>query len=174
MNIDQIRREIERLKQPPSSNETPEGIGIVRFIVRCPLGADVVLANAKSVLGLVASKTFGPWPEESEWQRLLPEWFVAACAPPPSQEEAERWLKWWQRLSPPEQAETEINKDWSLDSWLYWMEPENRQWTWWDARVVPDCDHILLAVEVDSWPFPWGALRWLFKASGASVVEAES
>jgi hypothetical protein len=173
MNPDQIKMEIARLKQPSSSHETPEGVGTVRFIIRCPLGADLVLENAKCVLELVASNSFGSWPDEAEWRQILPDWFVAACAPSPSQEESDRWLKWWQGLSPQEQSEAEINKDWSLDSWLYWMEPENRQWTWWDGQVVPGCDHVLVAVEVDSWPFPWGALRWLFKASGASAVESE-
>jgi len=122
---------------------------------------------------VIDKSSLSSWPTESEWRQLLPIWFTESCQPSQTQAEAERWLKWWQRLSPQEQAEAELNKDWSLDSWLYWMEPENRQWTWWDAKAVNDCDHLLVAVEVDCWPFPWGALRWLFRAAGASAVEAE-
>lgn len=173
MSPDRIKIEIARLKQSPFSHKTPNGIGIVRFVIRCPLGADLVLEKAKSVLDLVESNSFGSWPDEAIWQQILPEWFVAACAQSPSPQEADRWLKWWQGLSSQEQAEAEMNKDWSLDSWLYWMEPEKRQWSWWEAQVVHRCDHVLVAVEVDSWPFPWGALRWLFRASGASAVEPE-
>ena len=54
------------------------------------------------------------------------------------------------------------------------MKPENRQWFWWDAKVLEQYDHIALAIEVEAWPFPWGALRWLFRAAGASAVEAEA
>ncbi|MCC5850444.1 MAG: hypothetical protein JJU29_20350, partial [Verrucomicrobia bacterium] len=173
MNIDRIKHEIARLKQSPSTYDSTEGIGIVRFIVRCPFGAAKVLDNAKYILMIVANNSFGDWPDDSEWNRLLPKWFVDACAPSPSQEEAERWLKMWKCLSPHEQAEAEIKRDWSLDNWLYWMKPENRQWIWWDGEVVPYSDHVIVAVEVDCWPFPWGALRWLFKVCGASEVTAD-
>lgn len=90
-----------------------------------------------------------------------------------SPEQAKQWLAWWKGLPPTEQTRAEIEKDWSLDNWLYWMEPGNRQWFWWDAKMLEDYDHIALAIEVEAWPFPWGALRWLFRAAGASAVEAE-
>ena len=38
---------------------------------------------------------------------------------------------------------------------------------------VEHCDHIIVAVEVNAWPFPWGSLRWLFKVAGASTLEPE-
>jgi hypothetical protein len=41
-----------------------------------------------------------------------------------------------------------------------------------DAAVVPE--GLLLAVVVIDWPFPWGALAWLFKAAGTDTVTAES
>jgi hypothetical protein len=90
-----------------------------------------------------------------------------------SPEKAKQWLTWWRSLPPAEQAKAEIEKDWSLENWLYWMEPSNRQWFWWDAKVLQEHDHIALAIQVEAWPFPWGALRWLFRAAGASAVEAE-
>jgi len=90
-----------------------------------------------------------------------------------SPEQANKWLSWWRSLPPEEQRKAEIEKDWSLENWLYWMQPSNRQWFWWDAKVLEDYDHIALAIEVEAWPFPWGALRWLFRAAGASAVEAE-
>lgn len=173
MDLDRIRRELQRFQKPPTQTESPGGVGVVRFVARCPLGAEHVLRDAKTIHKLVLSNALGRWPEVLEWRQILPPWFVDACPPPLTCEEAERQLQKWRDLSPQEQAETENEKEWSLEDWLYWMEPENRQWTWWDAQIVPGCDHILVAVEVDCWPFPWGALRWLFKASGASGLEPE-
>ncbi|MBI2685208.1 MAG: hypothetical protein HYX27_02755 [Acidobacteria bacterium] len=79
----------------------------------------------------------------------------------------------WRQMSPEEQAKTEEERSWPLADWLYWMDPSRRRWWWWDAQELPDLDHIVLAVEVNDWPFPWGALRWLFRAAGASSVVAE-
>lgn len=174
MTLDKLRQELARLSHPPLTSEKPSGIGTVRFVVYCPPGADEVLRRARTVLELVGDHSFGPWPDEATWRQLLPNWFIEACSSPMTQDEAECWLKWWQRLSPIEQSEAEISKNWSLDNWLYWMKPENRQWTWWEAQIVPDSDHLMVAVEVEYWPFPWGALRWLFKASGASAIDPES
>ena len=53
------------------------------------------------------------------------------------------------------------------------MEPSDRQWYWWDAQVLDDGGQILVAVVVEGWPFPWGSLRWLFQAAGASILEPE-
>lgn len=38
MKPERVKREAERLKQGPNSNENPCDIITVRFIVRCPLG----------------------------------------------------------------------------------------------------------------------------------------
>jgi hypothetical protein len=89
-----------------------------------------------------------------------------------TKEESERWLARWRKLAPIQQAKEEAEKRWTLVDWLYWFDDQNRQWTWWDA-VVEGSDTIQVAAEVKCWPFPWGALRWLFKASGATKVEAE-
>ena len=47
-----------------------------------------------------------------------------------------------------------------------------RWWSWWDA-VVLDKHHILVAVQVSEWPFPWELLRWLFCGSGATDLVEE-
>lgn len=169
----QLEAELQRLKDGPRPTEKPSGGGTVRFVARCPLGASDVLAKASSVLKTVDEIALTGWLGNEEWSRKLPEWFTSACAPPMSQEQAERWLAWWKALPPEEQSRAENEKDWSLDNWLYWMQPENRQWFWWDGKTLDDCDHILVAVVVEAWPFPWGSLRWLFKAAGASAFEPE-
>lgn len=168
-----LKSELRRLANGPSSGEKPGGVGIVRFLVRCPFGTNDVLAKAKEILKTVDEATLGGWPANGRSAPSLPEWFTSACVAEMSSEQAKQWLAWWKSLPPEEQARAEIAKDWSLDNWLYWMEPSNRQWFWWDAKVLEDYDHIALAIEVEAWPFPWGALRWLFRTAGASAVEAE-
>jgi len=85
-----------------------------------------------------------------------------------SSEEAERRIT----LPDDEQERLEAIEGWSLSSWLYWLQPAERQWRWWDA-LIKDDDTVIVAVEVDGWPFPWGALAWLFKGCGADSVEPE-
>jgi hypothetical protein len=129
--------------------------------------------RVSSVIRTIDEMALTGWPDDDEWQCKLPEWFTAACAPRLTQRQAELWLECWKGLSPDERARTEIENDWSLDDWIYWMKPDNRQWFWWDAALLKEHDHILVAVEVNVWPFPWGSLRWLFRASGASTFEPE-
>ena len=168
-----LEAELRRVEHGPSSGEKPDGVGGVRFLVRCPFGTNDVLAKAKSVLKIVDEAALRGWPADGKSTPSLPEWFTSACVAEMSSEQAKRWLAWWKTLSPEKQTRAEIEKDWSLDNWLYWMEPSNRKWFWWDAKVLEGYDHIALAVEVQAWPFPWGSLRWLFRAAGASAMEAE-
>lgn len=168
-----LQAELQRLDKGPMPDAKPSGAGTVRFVARCPMGAAEVLEKAKSVLKCIDQTALVDWPSDEKWATILPDWFTASCAPVMTPEQAQRWLTSWKRLSRDEQARAELEKEWSLPDWLYWMEPKNRQWFWWDAKAIDDVDHILVAVEVDGWPFPWGALRWLFKASGASALEPE-
>jgi hypothetical protein len=169
-----LNAEMQRLKQGPRSADQPGGVGIVRFVARCPVGANDVLLRATSVLRTINEASLTGWLTDEQWEEKLPEWFTAACAPPMTQEQAEAWLSRWKKLPPDKQARAEIEKDWSLENWLFWMEPDNRQWFWWDAKVLDDSDHIIVAVEAAVWPFPWGSLRWLFTAAGASALEPEA
>jgi hypothetical protein len=168
-----LSAELQRLEHRPTSTEMPQGVGIVRFLVRCPYETSEVLAKAKEALKIVDKATLAGWPANGDLIPRLPQWFLSACAEEMSPDQATQWLSWWKSLPPEEQSKAEIEKDWSLDNWLYWMEPRNRQWFWWDAKVLEDYDHIALAIEVECWPFPWGSLRWLFRAAGAAAVEAE-
>jgi len=168
-----LSAELRRLREGPHPTEQPTGIGTVRFVARCPVGAASVLRNTSDVLRIVDEAALVGWLTEEQWRDRLPSWFISACASPMTDTEANKWLAWWKNLSPEEQTRTEAEKDWSLDAWLYWMKPENRQWFWWDSRILDGCDHIVVAVEVEAWPFPWGSLRWLFRAAGASALEPE-
>jgi hypothetical protein len=97
---------------------------------------------------------------------------VEACAPEVSQEEAERELARRRRLSWKARAELEARARWSLDNWLYWFEPPQRSWEWWDGRVE-GADRVRISLVVDGFPFAWGALGWLLRAAGAVSVDSE-
>jgi hypothetical protein len=140
----------------------------VRFIVQCPGNAAEVLARARQVLEAVLRNTKEPWPRLEEWRAFLPTWFVERCAPEMAPDAAAARLK----LSLDERARLEEHEGWSLGAWLYWLEPDERYWFWWDAAVL-DKNSIVVAVEVRDWPFPWESLEWLFRAAGAANVEAE-
>ena len=167
-----LEAELQRLAFPPREDERPRNLGTVCFTATCAGNAWEVASNAKDVLRIVSEESLDRWPSLEEWKRKLPRWFVERCAPEMSHLEAENWLARWQSLSFEEQQRAELEKSWSLSDWLYWLKPGIRTWFWWDI-AEPSGSKIVLAVEVLDWPFPWGALSWLLRASGATNVEAE-
>ena len=115
----------------------------------------------------------GRWPADEEWPRLMPDWFVRACAPEPTEEEAATWLARWRRLSPEQQAREEASLAWTLLNWVYWFRPEDREWCWWNAWAE-NPDLALVEVRIDAWPAPTGALRWLLRAAGAVEMTVDA
>jgi len=142
------------------------GVGIVE-VVASAVAPELLLQRCREVLGVVIDHQAGDWPDVSRWRELLPSWFVEDCVDE-SPEETDRWLEWWRSLPREQQVEAEQARAWSLEGWLYWLEPSERQWFWWDARVG---DGVLrVAVELSGWPAPLGALEWLLRSAGATTV----
>ena len=149
--------------------ERPGGAGLVRLTARSHGDAPAVLARAREVMAAILDGAGPPWPPAESWRRKLPSWFVEVSGPERSQEEVEQWLRWWRSLPPGEQARAAQDQQWALADWLFWMEPSERQWFWWDASVDgPDAATVV--VEVPGWPAPLGALEWLLRAAGAIEV----
>ena len=69
----------------------------------------------------------------------------------------------------PRVSRTEL---WTLDGWLHWFQPEERIWYWWD-EVARDDHTGVIRVIVRDWPYPYGSLRWLARACGATSLEEE-
>jgi hypothetical protein len=138
--------ELLRLPQVGAENELAGSKGLLRYVVQAA-EPSVVVGRSTDVLRVVLERSRA-WPPPAEWRRLLPVWFVDACAPDASEQQGA----------------------WTLDAWLYWLEPEQRSWFWWGAELTDSGVEVL--VEVDSWPYPDGALRWLLVAAGASRVES--
>jgi hypothetical protein len=165
-------QEIKHLDSGATLGENPSKLGTVRLEVDCHGNAELILQRSKEVLRTVIERAKDRWPSNEEWCSILPEWFVVTCSKELPKDEADKWLAWWRKLNPEQKAAAEAAKKWSLPAWIYWLHPDQRLWFWWDAEILTP-DHIRVAVEVSHWPFPWGALRWLFIAAGASDVRAE-
>lgn len=173
-STEKYRRELRRLENGPTMYERPSGMGTVNFIARCPMGSPEVLDKVKSVLKAVDDVVINDgWLSDEGWKTKLPEWFVIACAPAETREEAEKSLALWRTLSSEEQDRIRREERWSVEDWIYCLQPENRYWFWWDAKSFEKFDHIIVMIETYDWPFPWDAMRWLFLAAGASALDAE-
>jgi hypothetical protein len=165
-----IEGELRRLRHG-AEGMLADGLGTVGFGVQVAKHkATEVIAKATSVLEILDESSLERWPTLEEWRTLLPFWFVAACSPEMTPEEAETWLVRWQRLTDAERRAEEAGKPWSLANWLYWMDPDRRGWWWWEYQQEPG---LRVIVQVDEWPFPWGALAWLLRAAGAIDVVPE-
>ena len=161
--------ELRHVGAGPRSGERPGGVGTVTVTVKARGDAAMVIDRAREVMSSLIDRAGPPWPAMEAWREILPSWFIAACSPERPREEVEQWLKWWRSLSPDEQARATKEQQWTLADWLFWLDPHERQWFWWDA-VVDDRDTARVVVEVAGWPAPLGALDWLLRASGAVEV----
>jgi hypothetical protein len=168
-----LGNELRRLQNGRSADDKPSGTRIARLCVTCSTDPLEAVLGAKEVLKALDRAALAGWPQ-AQISPSFPAWFIAACAPESSRQDAEQWVAWWSKLSEKEKIKAEEEKDWSLESWLYWMEPQNREWFWWDAQVETNPDRIILQLEVTAWPFSWGALRWLLRTAGASGVELQA
>jgi len=117
----------------------------------------------------VVSNIREPLPAYDEWVAILPDWFVAACGPEVSKEEANEWLRRWEAADADERLEIRTTGSWRVTGWVYWFRPENRSW-YWRAGLVENPNQYRVTIDLLSWPFAWDALHWLLEVSGAQKV----
>lgn len=169
---DALSREAARLSGE-GAGLSPGGIGTVRFLVQVPKGQGAtVIERVRGVLAVINAESLAGWPPENRWRQVLPGWMLDRFSNEMSQSEAEAWLSEWRGLSPKEKQRLEREKGWALSEWLEWFDPEERVWYWWDANILSS-DRVLVAIEVECWPFPWKAFAWLLESAGASHVSPE-
>lgn len=168
--------ELRHLINGVNPDDRVDGAGIILLEVHCDGNAEQVLQRCRQAFELVLHYTQENWPSEDTWYKLLPEWFISVCAPEKTQEEEEKYLAEWRKLSREEQI-LEEESSWSVMEWVSWFEPTDsshnqRDWFWWDA-FIKSPNSLFVAIEVVDIPFPSGSLYWLLKSSGAvSVTEA--
>ncbi|WP_406642528.1 hypothetical protein [Amycolatopsis sp. WGS_07] len=165
--------ERRHLMSGPRSGQVAGGVGTVD-VLACEGNGTEILSRAQAVLLTILEYSEAEWPAVEEWRALLPSWFVAACGEEMRREDAERWLTWWRTLGPADKVRAESERRWTLADWLYWLNPLERQWFWWDAKAEQD-GTLRVTVEVSGWPTALGALDWLLRAAGAvEIVHEES
>lgn len=161
-------QELERLSGQGPSEPPP---GLLPFEIDATTDGDAaaVLARVREVLAALIGQDPHSWPELEGWSRLLPGWFVAASAAEESAAERQARGVLWASLSPDERDEAERNERWSLDDFLYWFEPENRQWWWWGAEILGP-GKLRAHLVAEDRTVADEALQWLFRAAGAHDV----
>ncbi|WPC41181.1 hypothetical protein [Clostridium sp. JS66] len=157
-----MKNETLRLIDGLSSDEKVNCESLSMFTIKCNQDSSNVLAKCKEVLKIVLENNENIELTLEDWKKLLPKWFIEKFGKEITQEEAE------ERIKLP--IEERMEKAWRLSAWIYWFEPNERQWYWYDAKVI-DNNTIHLLVECEGWPFAWGALEWLFKVCGAIAIE---
>ena len=170
-----VADEIQRLDTGLLPDEEPGGIGTITLVGLCKGDADEVAKRTCEVFRAVLVSGSTSWPTEAEWRDRLAGWFIDASAPEMTQEEAERWLERWRAMTAREKAAIEETKRWALADWLYWLQPSERQWEFWECRAKGK-DVVRLTIKIDGWPIAHGALNWLLRAAGADrvVIEEEN
>lgn len=168
-----LAAERRRLAQGIGKDEKICGMFVDSFLVDCDGNAQQVLDRARELMRIVNEHAMAAaWPQDDEWPRLLPTWFVRQCAPEQTHEEWEREEERLRALSWEERREHYRTSRWSLLSWTGWMDPRERMWIWWDADVR-DADTLLVDIDRFGDPPPGEppGFRWLFLASGARDLD---
>lgn len=123
---------------PPARLDTIE--------VECEGGAARALERVREALMPVLEHQEGPWPSLDDWKTLLPAWFVEACVDD-------------------RQVRDCVLDRWSLRAWLHWLQPDQRQWRWWDAEVAGDT-HLRVRLVPLADPYLKGSVDWLLAVAG--------
>lgn len=175
--VKQILLERERLVVPHLPAQKATGIGIARFIVSCDENVLSVLGLAKEVLSIVNYHSLEEWSSLEIWKERLPYEFVNGCLPELSEQRKIDSQKRWEQLTYEQKIKNAVQEEkWTLSSWLAWLEPEGREWFWWNAVLFDTPlknSHFVIEVTTLDSSFMAGALQWLFKACGAVSVVAE-
>ena len=109
-----LRLELAHLTEGALGDPVHVGMGPLAFRFSAPR-PDEVIARASEVLRAAVVAMLEGWDVDRDVVPSgIPSWFREACAPEDACSE-ERW---------------------SLQAWLWWCDPCERQWFWWDARVV--------------------------------------
>ena len=155
--------ERRRLERGVESDEVVQGYGVNTYVVKFQGDAAEGLERIKAVVELINTKSReGTWPDDAEWRRLLPDWFVAYFDRDLTDAE---WAEKRAReaaMTPEQRFEIWDTERPRLQEWHVDMSPEERYWLWWDAKFT-DAD--TLVVGIDNTSDPGGpTMPWTFDA----------
>jgi len=168
--------EAPRIATGGCGDAPPPGMSLFAIDAVAESAAAEVLDRAREVMRGVLETLLRDTPEDrgpASAIRHLPRWFVDASGPDQTPEDARDWLRQLERMPPDERAEAEAAQRWSVSDFMYWLEPDQREWWWWGAELL-DADNLRICLAVQEPSFPHEALDWLLRASGASKVVDEN
>jgi hypothetical protein len=154
-----VQEELQRLSSSVSGHS---GELSVEIVATTSGNAGEVLDRCKDILRVVIDPAISLDAPGEKWKPLLPAWFTDACSPEITRAEAEEILAGPNGFN-------RYAEMWSLSDFLHWFKPGARQWFWLNGKVQTP-DKLVVALQVDGWPFPWGALHFLLKAAGAKSI----
>ncbi|MBC7881452.1 MAG: hypothetical protein H7Y37_08965 [Anaerolineae bacterium] len=154
--LDQIRQpnvEIMRLERPRHGQIHPVEGFCSGIVVECNGNAEQVDKKVRQILVIVLQH-HGRRPTCEEWRQLLPVWFFEGFGKliPHANEKYGNWQ--------------------TLEDWLYWFESENRCWWWWDSSILSE-NELIIEIDDQAEPIPWGDLQLLLLLSGANKTHRE-
>jgi hypothetical protein len=91
------------------------------------------------------------WPTDKQWEHLLPSWFIRTF-----------------KESTPDDIH-ESGWRWDYGSWLDSM--RERVWQWWGYQQ--DDKILTVQLQLDSWPYSIGALKYLARVAGGRLAVIE-
>jgi hypothetical protein len=154
-------KELSRLKGV--CNEGDINGFTVTFTIDCPNNALEVSERIREVLIMIDESELSADESVEKWSSLLPKWFVSACSPEMSQQDAEKLLE------TPE-GYAILENTWTINGFVYWFDQGMRSW-YWLSNTVENENILLLKVLTYERPFAAGALKWLIEAAGGTCIQ---
>jgi len=148
--------ELERFQSNCKQGQVAPGLWLT---LRVDLG-EQPNQTAKNFLGVIRSCleaieargiTEEIWPTDEQWKQLLPSWFV----------------KSFEGYTPQEIYEGSWR--WDYGSWLDSM--KERVWHWWGCQQNNRV--LTVQLQLDSWPYSIGALKYLARVAGGQLAVIE-
>ena len=143
-----MEEERRRLGEGAAGQEPPGELDSLEVRAADPAAT---LGRVREVLDVVVAHGEGGWPEVDEGKGRLPAWVVATC------------------VDDRELQECVLDR-WSLRAWLYWRQPDQRHWRWWDAEPAGPDGTLRIRLLVLSRPYLRGSLDWLLTVSGGELA----
>ena len=142
--------EHDRIQHNVSGEHPP--FPTLKVVAKYSRNAQNGLDRVKQIMEIVSKQDARQWPSDSEWQTLLPRWFVE----PFQQHDLQDILA------------DDSERLWDYGSWLDGM--RRRGWEWWSSLPPMDdkWEGVLAVFDV---PYGIGPFEYLVFASGATQVE---
>ena len=154
--------ELSRLLPGAAAAPLPQGSYPFRLSAQCDAPPARVLERVTEVLRAIVREDPEAWPVREDWVARLPRWFVDACRPERTPEQAASDLAAWRTARAAGEADEPA---WTLMNFLYWFGPDMRHWWWWSATIC-ETDTFVLVLACDEFDPPHDALLWLLHTAG--------